>query len=235
MAENSTENASGGAATDASGWTLESFLKEKFNLDLKKAAELFKKTTEYWRKLTGSYVYPNGMLGELPVYITEMSFAKSNSISSNALYYGDEVVDNIVKEAYEVNLELICFGKEYLNEIKNLRNLSEDKSGEENIISFAYRKNSTIYYPLIITNVSYSDSADSTMLQTVSIKLKQINLTSFSEADKEITCVLKKSESYSNGGLFETELPKNLYEELRKEIPKFKEGTDAIKNIFKLS
>ena len=117
------------------------FFKEKMKNDLEKAMKIFEKTSEYWKKITGSYVYPNGLLGTIPVYITNFTFSKANSVTQNILYFGEEFSDNFEKENYTIDLELICFGSKYLENIRELHRLSEEKEGTDNIISLFYKKN----------------------------------------------------------------------------------------------
>ena len=130
---------------------------------------------------------------------------------------------------------MLCFGKEYLSEIKKLRALAEDQVGSQNIISFFYQKNKVHYYPLIITNISYTDSAESTLFQSVSITLKQINVALATDANGEnatLTTVLISNDSFISSQTENYDMPMNLYEELRRDIPQFKEVTDAVKNFF---
>ena len=201
-------------------------LKNKFAKAMKYAAKI----SDYWRKITGSFVYPNGMLDNIPVYITEFNYSKSNSVSPNTMFMGNESIDNIEKDVYSIDLTLMCYGKSYLEELEKIRQISEDREGIENIISFYYNKNKKIYFPLVITSINYSDSSETTRFQSVSIKLKQIKLSFLDNETLEVTNVLKPEDYYTNDELKQFEMPENLYDELRNECPKFKEVTDGIEN-----
>lgn len=211
------------------------FFKEKMKNDLEKAMKIFEKTSDYWKKITGSYVYPNGLLGNIPVYITNFSFSKANSVTQNILFFGEEFSDNLEKENYTIDLELICFGPKYLESIRELHRLSEEKDGTDNIISLFYKKNKINYFPLVITNISYSDNAESTRLQTVSISLKQISLSVFYDETCEITNTLTQNNTYTICESMDMELPQNLYEEMKLKHPEFRDITNEIENFFDFS
>ncbi|MDR2879297.1 MAG: hypothetical protein LBV03_05235, partial [Fusobacteriales bacterium] len=125
-------------------------LKNKFAKAMKYAAKI----SDHWRKITGNFVYPNGMLDDIPVYVTEFDYSKSNSVSPNIMFLGNESIDNIEKDVYSIDLTLMCYGKNYLEELEKLRQISEDREGIENIISFYYSKNKKIYFPLIISGIN---------------------------------------------------------------------------------
>lgn len=201
-------------------------LKNKFGQAMKYAAKI----SDYWRKITGSFVYPNGMLDDIPVYVTEFNYSKSNSVSPNMMFLGNESIDNIEKDVFSIDLTLMCYGKSYLEELEKLRQVSEDREGINNIISFYYNKNKKIYFPLVITSINYNDSSETTRFQSVSIKLKQIKLSFLNDKTLEVTNVLKAEDFYTNDVLKRFEMPENLYDELRNECPMFKEVTDGIEN-----
>lgn len=210
------------------------WLKNNFNFDFDKTLKLCQKTSEYWKKITGVYIYPNGLLGGLPVYITDFKFSKSSSVTSNILFYGDEIVDNLEKKSYEITLNVICFGKNYLDRLNELKQLATTPIGEENIISLFYQKDKIYYYPLVITNIDYSDNSDTTRLQSFSIKLKQIDVALITELNDSnystFTSVLIKDNSYISSITEEFQMPQNLYEELKENIPQFKEVINVFKN-----
>ena len=122
-----------------------------------------------------------------------------------------------------------------MSEIKKLRTLAEDQVGSQNIISFFYQKNKEHYFPLVITNISYSDSSETTLFQSITISLKQVNLalaTADDSGNSTLTAVLVTNDSFINSQTEQYEMPMNLFEELRRDVPQFKEVTDAVKNFF---
>ena len=215
--------------------SVRTWVNQYFNFDIDKALRLWKTGADYWKKLTGTYIYPNAFLDDIPVYVTQLTYSRGNSVTQNTLFFGEDVIDNIEKDSYDITIDLLCFGKEYLSEIKKLRALAEDQVGSQNIISFFYQKNKVHYYPLIITNISYTDSAESTLFQSVSITLKQINVALATDANGKnatLTTVLISNDSFISSQTENYDMPMNLYEELRRDIPQFKEVTDAVKNFF---
>lgn len=212
--------------------SIRTWANQYFNFDIDKALKLWKTGADYWKKLTGSYIYPNGFLDEIPVYITKLDYSKRSSVTPNTLFLGEDVIDNIEKAPYDLTIDLICFGKEYLSEIKKLRTLAE---GSQNIISFFYQKNKEHYFPLVITNISYTDSSETSLFQSISISLKQVNLALSTAVDSEnttLTAVLITNDSFINSQTEQYEMPMNLFEELRRDVPQFKEVTNAVKNFF---
>ena len=215
--------------------SIRNWASQYFKFDIDKALKLWKTGADYWKKLTGSYIYPNGFLDDIPVYVTNLDYSKGSSVTPNTLFLGEDVIDNIEKSPYDLTIDLICFGKEYLSEIKKLRTLAEDQVGSQNIISFFYQKNKEHYFPLVITNISYSDSSETTLFQSITISLKQVNLalaTADDSGNSTLTAVLVTNDSFINSQTEQYEMPMNLFEELRRDVPQFKEVTDAVKNFF---
>ena len=108
----------------------------------------------------------------------------------------------------------------------------EEKEGTDNIISLFYKKNKINYSPLVITNINYSDTTESTRLQTISISLKQISLSIFNDESYETTNILTKNNTYTICESMDLDLPKNLYEEMKQKHPEFQEITNEIENFF---
>ena len=188
---------------------------------------------DYFKKLNGSYVYPNGFLGATPVYITNFKFSNSNKVTGNATIYGDEISDNINIGEYDITLTVMCFGRKYLDDLKSLQELSQKNAGLSSILPLYYEKTKTTYSPLVITSIDFTDSQSSTMFQTVTIKLKQIKIfTLGTRGEVIVTETLSDCEYYSQDQPSGFSMPLNLLDELKK-TKQYQDLEKEIKNVFK--
>ena len=192
------------------------FLQDTFNIDINNATKLWKNSYDYWKKINGSYIYPNGLLGKLPIYITSLQYSRSNSITGNKTFIGPELVDNISFEPYSITLNIICFGQEYYEELSKIKNLSENPEAFQNIIALYYAKTKEVYAPLAITNFDFSDNSDSTMLQKVSLKLKNVDIREFIENNGVYTTsTLNPNDYIKDVHPEDNPMPLNLLDELQ--------------------
>ena len=188
-----------------------------YRFDFEKASKIWKATYKSWKLLNKSLILPNGFLNDLPVYISEFDFSTSNSVTGNKTFESMELSDNIYIEPYSITLTVYCFGQEYKNELMNLKRLSRNKIGKDNILTLYYSKYSEKFFPLVITNMSFTDSAASTMFQEVRIDLKNIDVRSFMNYEGvTTTSTLSRNNSVKITEPIKLNLPLNLQNELAK-------------------
>ena len=201
------------------------------NFDYKKIEEFARKTTEYWRKYTGAYKYPNGLLGSIPIYIESLEYNTSNSVTSNKTFKGIDVADNISVEPYSISLSIVAFTDFYIDVLEMHQKVARESNGKEGITALYYNKFGTLYGPLAIESFSFRNDAKATFLQLIDIELKYIEIRKFITDDKGVitTTTLETNDYFKNQEVLETGMPVNLLDELSR-TDKFKEYSNAINN-----
>ena len=53
------------------------------NFDMEKANKLWQQFYDGYAKVTGAYKYPNGMLGDIPIFIHSFEWQTSTNVTSN--------------------------------------------------------------------------------------------------------------------------------------------------------
>jgi hypothetical protein len=188
-----------------------------YRFDFEKASKIWKAAYKGWKLLNRSLILPNGFLNDIPVYITEFDFSTSNSVTGNKTFDSMELSDNIYIEPYSITLTVYCFGQEYKNELLKLRKLSRNKIGKDNILTLYYSKYSEKFFPLVITNMSFTDSATSTMFQEVKITLTNIDIREFMSYEGiTTTSTLSRNNSVKITEPVKFDFPLNLQDELSK-------------------
>ena len=94
--------------------SVRTWVNQYFNFDIDKALKLWKTGADYWKKLTGTYIYPNAFLDDIPVYVTQLTYSRGNSVTQNTLFFGEDVIKELLNPALTVNEEA------ELNEFKAL-------------------------------------------------------------------------------------------------------------------
>lgn len=170
------------------------------------------------------YVNINAILGGIPVYVTSMKYTTTNTTTSNTTFLGEELVDNISIGPYTITLDLICFGNQYLQELKNLYSLAKERRGNDCVISLIYDKSNETYSNLIITQMDFTDVSNTIRMQKVSLTLKSIKIGSINdiEAKPELTNTIINDFYHVNKTPVLFEATSNLNAELQK-LPQFKE------------
>ena len=201
------------------------------NFDYKKVEEFARKTTEYWKKFTGAYKYPNGLLGSIPIYIESFELSTSNSITSNKTFKGIEVADNISVEPYSISLTIVAFTEFYIDIIEMHQKVARESNGKDGITALYYNKFNTIYGPLAIENFSFRNDAKATFLQLIDIELKYMEIRKFITDENGVitTATLGANDYFKNQEVLESGMPINLFDELSR-TDKFKEYSNAINN-----
>ncbi len=201
------------------------------NFDYKKVEEFARKTTEYWKKFTGAYKYPNGLLGSIPIYIESFELSTSNSITSNKTFKGIEVADNISVEPYSISLTIVAFTEFYIDIIEMHQKVARESNGKDGITALYYNKVNTIYGPLAIENFSFRNDAKATFLQLIDIELKYMEIRKFITDENGVitTATLGTNDYFKNQEVLESGMPINLFDELSR-TDKFKEYSNAINN-----
>lgn len=188
-----------------------------YKFDFEKASRLWEASYKSWKLANRSLILPNGFLGGLPIYITEFDYSTSNSITGNKTFSGTELSDNIYIEPYSITLNIYCFGKEYKDELKKLIGLSREKIGKENILTLYYSKYKEKFFPMVITDMSFTDNVNSTNFQEVKIILKNIDVREFIQINNvTTTSTLIKNNSIKIMEPVKFEIPLNLQYELFK-------------------
>lgn len=120
-------------------------------------------TKEYFKK-------SNGILGGIPVLVQSTSYSRNNAVSEFSNYDNQVFSDNMYINNYELKIEIICYGKEVLDSVNQLLELSRKRQ----YISFTYEKTKTTYSPIAITNISYSEDYKVQNVYIVSVTCKEI-------------------------------------------------------------
>ena len=202
---------------------LKNIIGSSLNIDIEKAVNLWKNAYDTWNKVNGSYIYPNGLLGKLPVHISCFQYSHSNSVTGNKTFKGENLIDNIVLEPFSITLTLICFGREYFEMLENIKKLSESPKSFQDIIVLYYAKTKKVYGPLAITNFDFSDTSDTTNLQKISLKLKNVDIREFIDENGIIsTATLNLNDYINEVHPDDNPMPLNLLDEL-KNTKQFKE------------
>ena len=214
--------------------SLNEWVINNLGMDIKSWQETFNK---YKNMSNGSFKEPNGLLGNIPVSIIEFQYSNSNNISNNKMIYNGEISDHIKNEAYSINLQLLCYGEKYLEELKKLQSLSKENSALSAIIPFYYSETKEYYFPVAITSLNFSNNDKSKYFQKISLQLKNLKINkSLSTNNEQLTTnTLNNNDFFQNQNLMNFEMPSNLIEEIRNsDIYKNIEviENNAIKNIF---
>ena len=209
---------------------------ENLGIDMKSWEQ---KLTKSQKKENSTFKEPNGMLGNIPVYIIEFQYSNSNNISNNKMIYNKEIADHINNEAFSINLQILCYGEEYLEDVKKLQALTRENSAASAVIPLYYSETNEYYFPLAITSLNFSNNSKSKYFQKISLQLKEVKIykTLNDNSDKLTTNTLNKEEFFQNKNLTNFEIPANLKEEVQKS-PIYEKlergGNNAIKNIFRI-
>ncbi len=215
---------------------LNEWIMENLGIDMKSWEQ---KLTKSQKKENSTFKEPNGMLGNIPVYIIEFQYSNSNNISNNKMIYNKEIADHINNEAFSINLQILCYGEEYLEDVKKLQALTRENSAASAVIPLYYSETNEYYFPLAITSLNFSNNSKSKYFQKISLQLKEVKIykTLNDNSDKLTTNTLNKEEFFQNKNLTNFEIPANLKEEVQKS-PIYEKlergGNNAIKNIFRI-
>ena len=215
---------------------LNEWIMENLGIDMKSWEQ---KLTKSQKKENSTFKEPNGMLGNIPVYIIEFQYSNSNNISNNKMIYNKEIADHINNEAFSINLQILCYGEEYLEDVKKLQALTRENSAASAVIPLYYSETNEYYFPLAITSLNFSNNSKSKYFQKISLQLKEVKIykTLNDNSDKLTTNTLNKEEFFQNKNLTNFEIPANLKEEVQKS-PIYEKlergGNNVIKNIFRI-
>ena len=215
---------------------LNEWIMENLGIDMKSWEQ---KLTKSQKKENSTFREPNGMLGNITVSIIEFQYSNNNNISNNKMIYNKEIADHINNEAFSINLQILCYGEEYLEEIKKLQTLIREESASSAVIPLYYAGTNEYYFPLAITSLNFSNNSKSRYFQKISLQLKEVKIykTLNDYSDKLTTNTLNKEEFFQNKNLTKFEIPANLKEEIQKSsVYKKLEGgvNNVIQNIFRV-
>lgn len=205
------------------------------NFDMEKAKQMWQSFYDGYAKVTGAYIYPNGMLGNIPIFIKSHSFSSSNSVTSHKTFEGVEVADNVSVEPYTINIKIIAFGDFYIDVLEMHEKAARESNGQKGITTLYFEKFWRLFGPLVITKFLYSHEAKDTFLQEIDIDLKYVEVRKFVKNDDGVitTETLGADNFFQNQEILAEGMPRNWFDELSR-TEKYREVEDAITNSIKL-
>lgn len=205
------------------------------NFDMEKAQKMWQQFYDGFAKFTGAYKYPNGMLGDIPIFIKSHSFDSPNSVTSHKTFEGVEVADNISVDPYTINIKIMAFGDFYIDVLEMHEKAARESNGQKGITALYFEKFWRLYGPLVITKFNYSHESKDTFFQEISIDLKYVEIRKFTKnKDGVITTETLGADSFfKNQEIIAEGMPRNWFDELSR-TEKFKEIENAIKNSVEL-
>ena len=201
------------------------------NFDMEKANKLWQQFYDGYAKVTGAYKYPNGMLGDIPIFTHSFEWQTSTNVTSNITFEGTEISDNVSVNPYGIKIEIVAFTDFYIDVIELHQKAARNSNGQKGLIAFYYNEFGQLYGPMVITNMNFTKTSKSTYLQMINIDLKFVEVRKFvTNEDGVITTeTLGANNFFQDQQLLAEGMPKNWFDELSR-TDKFKEIKNAVKN-----
>lgn len=201
------------------------------NFDMEKANKLWQQFYDGFAKFTGDYKYPNGMLGDIPIFIHSFEWQTATNVTSNITFEGTEIADNVSVNPYGIKLEIVAFTDFYIDVIELHQKVARESSGQKGLMAFYYNKFKQLYGPVVITNMNLKNTSKDTFIQLISIDLKFVEVRKFITNEDGIitTETLGANNFFRDQQLLAEGMPQNWFDELSR-TDKFKEIENAVKN-----
>ena len=201
------------------------------NFDMEKANKLWQQFYDGFAKFTGAYIYPNGMLGDTPVFISSFEWQTSTNVTSNITFEGTEIADNVSTNPYGAKIKIVAFTDFYIDVIELHQKAARNSNGQKGLMAFYYNKFKQLYGLVVITNMNFTNTSKDTFIQLIDIDLKFVEVRKFvTNEDGVITTeTLGANNFFQDQQLLAEGMPQNWFDELSR-TDKFKEIENAVKN-----